>query len=186
MLTHYRDDLIKSVRLKTDAILWLMQDYEWQFFLTGYFEGHRAGHNLWPIWEEFTSDPPAEALLDVYREIDTQLGRIQAELNLSDTALLIFSMHGMAAGYAQDHFLPAVMDRINAAYLQKTGQARISLAKPRIARMLREPVTVASVGHSKVGGSDSARLAESIESGVEVGMGRQRQAFQCPVAGRDG
>lgn len=140
MLTHFRDDLIKSVRLKTDAIIWLMKEYEWQFFLAGYFEGHRAGHNLWPIWDEFTSDPPEGALLDVYREIDTQFGRLQAELNLSNTALLIFSMHGMAPGYAQDHFLPAVMDRINAAYLHRIGQARISLAKPRIARMLRQTV----------------------------------------------
>ena len=140
ILTQHRDDLIRSVRLKTDAILWLMQDYEWQFFLTSYFEGHRAGHNLWPIWEEFASDPPEEALLDVYREIDTQIGRIENALNLSETAFVIFSMHGMAAGYAQDHFLPAVMDRINSTYLQKTGQARPSYEKPRIARMLRQTV----------------------------------------------
>ena len=49
-------------------------------------------------------------------------------------------MHGMAAGYAQDHFLPAVMDRINAAYLHKTGHAEPSYEKPRIARMLRQTV----------------------------------------------
>ena len=139
-LTHYRDDLINSVRMKTDAILWLMQDYEWQFFLTAYFEGHRAGHNLWPIWDDFASDPPEEALLDVYREIDAQLGRIQAALNSSDTVLIIFSMHGMAPGYAQDHFLPAVMDRINAAYLKKSGHPLPRYEKPRIVRMLRQIV----------------------------------------------
>ena len=139
-LTRYRDDLIKSVRSKTDAIIWLMKQYDWQLFVTAYFEGHRAGHNLWPIWDDFASDPPEQALLDVYREIDAQIGRLQAELNLTDTALVIFSMHGMAPGYAQDHFLPAVMDRINAAYLHKTGQARPSYEKPRIARMLRQTV----------------------------------------------
>ena len=98
MLTHFRDDLINSVRMKTDAILWLMREHEWQLFLTGYFEGHRAGHNLWPIWDDFASDPPEEALLDVYREIDKQIGRLQAALNSRDTALVIFSMHGMATG----------------------------------------------------------------------------------------
>jgi predicted AlkP superfamily phosphohydrolase/phosphomutase len=140
MLARFRDDLIASVRTKTDAILWLMREHEWHFLLTGYFEGHRAGHNLWPIWDDFASDPPEEALLDVYREIDKQIGRLQAALNLADTAFVIFSMHGMAAGYAQDHFLPAVMDRINAAYLQKIGQARPSYEKPRIARLLRQTV----------------------------------------------
>jgi predicted AlkP superfamily phosphohydrolase/phosphomutase len=140
MLARFRDDLINSVRMKTDAILWLMREHEWHFLLTGYFEGHRAGHNLWPIWDEFASDPPEEALLDVYREIDKQIGRLEAALNLADTAFVIFSMHGMAAGYAQDHFLPAVMDRINAAYLQKTGQTRTRYEKPRIARLLRQTV----------------------------------------------
>ena len=140
MLARFRDDLINSVRMKTDAILWLMREHEWHFFLTGYFEGHRAGHNLWPIWDDFASDPPEEALLDVYREMDKQIGRIQAALSLDNTAFVIFSMHGMATGHAQDHFLPAVMDRINAAYLDKTGRVRTSYEKPRIARLLRQTV----------------------------------------------
>jgi len=64
-------------------------------FLTGFFEGDRAGHNLWPIWEDFASDPPQEVLLDVYREeIDQQIGRIQDALDLSDTALVIFPCMG--------------------------------------------------------------------------------------------
>ena len=83
-----------------------MQEFEWQCFITAYFEGHRAGHNLWPIWEDFSSDPPEEAMLDVYREIDAQIGRLLRALDLSETALILFSMHGMAPGYAQDHFLP--------------------------------------------------------------------------------
>jgi predicted AlkP superfamily phosphohydrolase/phosphomutase len=140
MLTHFRDDMINSVRKKSDAILWLMREHEWQFFVTSYFEGHRAGHNLWPIWDDFASDPPEDALLDVYREIDTQIGRLQEALDLSKTALVIFSMHGMSAGYAQDHFLPVVVDRINALYLQKTGRAVPRHEKPRIARMLRQTV----------------------------------------------
>ena len=140
MLGHFRDDMINSVRVKTEAILWLMREHDWQFFVTSYFEGHRAGHNLWPIWDDFASDPPEEALLDVYREIDTQIGRLQEALDLSKTALVIFSMHGMSAGYAQDHFLPAVMDRINEAYLQKTGQATKRHKKPHIARILRQTV----------------------------------------------
>lgn len=140
MLGHFRDDMIKSVRTKTDAILWLMREHEWQLFVTSYFEGHRAGHNLWPIWDEFASDPPEEALLDVYREIDSQIGRLQEALDLSKTALVVFSMHGMSAGYAQDHFLPAIMDRINDAYLQKTGQAAKRHKKPHIARILRQTV----------------------------------------------
>jgi predicted AlkP superfamily phosphohydrolase/phosphomutase len=204
-LSRYRDDLIKSVRLKTDAIVWLMKEYDWQLFVTAYFEGHRAGHNLWPIWDDFASDPPEQALLDVYREIDAQIGRLQAELNLSDTALVIFSMHGMAPGFAQDHFLPAVMDRINAAYLRETGQARQGHEKPRIARMLRQTVPpsiqlgIRRVVGQKVqdwlidrewrGGRDwTSTPAFAVPGGGDVGFirlnikGRERDGFLPPAA----
>ena len=120
-LAKLRDQLIRSTKLKTDAILLLMQQFEWRCFITAYFEGHRAGHNLWPIWEDFSSDPPENAMLEVYQELDRQIGRLLEALDLSDTALILFSMHGMAPGYAQDHFLPAVMERINNVYLKSCG-----------------------------------------------------------------
>jgi len=140
VLSRQRDSLIESVKRKTEAVLWLMKRFEWQFFLTGYFEGHRAGHNLWPIWEDFSSDPPDGAMLDVYRELDTQLGRLLAALNLSETALVVFSMHGMAPGFAQDHFLPVVMDRLNTLYARRTGKNGAAPAKASIARLMREYV----------------------------------------------
>ena len=134
-LEKYRDKLIRSTKLKTDAILWLMRTFEWQCFVTAYFEGHRAGHNLWPIWDDFSSDPPEHAMLDVYRELDAQLGCLLEAIDLSDTALILFSMHGMAPGYAQDHFLPPVMERINNIYLKGAGMAALCRfrACPRIA-----------------------------------------------------
>ena len=108
-----------------------MREFDWQCFITAYYEGHRAGHNLWPIWEDFASDPPEDAMLDVYREIDAQIGRLLGALDLSNTALVLFSMHGMAAGYGQDHFLPEIMQRINHLYLSKFGH-QVAAAKARI------------------------------------------------------
>ncbi len=160
MLTQFRDDLIESLRLKTDAIIWMMRSHEWQFFLTGYFEGHRAGHNLWPIWEEFASDPPKEALLDVYRVIDTQIGRIQAELDMSQTALVLFSMHGMTPGYAQDHFLPAIMDRINAVYFEKTGRIRPQYKSRYRADATAGRSAVSAIGRSQSRGPEGTGLAD--------------------------
>lgn len=139
-LAKMRDDLIRSARLKTEAILWLMKSFEWECFLTAYYEGHRAGHNLWPIWEDFSSDPPEDAMLDVYRELDVQIGRLLEALNLSETAVILFSMHGMAPGYAQDHFLPAVMGRINQAFLEQRGHKVPQKRGTGLARMLRQTV----------------------------------------------
>jgi predicted AlkP superfamily phosphohydrolase/phosphomutase len=139
VLARHRDKQILSLRRKTDAILWLMKEFEWQFFLTAYYEGHRAGHNLWPIWEEFSSDPPEHAMLDVYRELDTQFGRILAALDLSDTTVVLFSMHGMTAGYAQDHFLEPVMNRVNSLYAEANGDS-VKPGRRSIARILRQTV----------------------------------------------
>jgi predicted AlkP superfamily phosphohydrolase/phosphomutase len=139
-LSKLRDQLIKSTKTKTDAMLWLMQEFDWTCFITGYFEGHRAAHNLWPIWEDFSSDPPEGAMLDVYREIDLQLGRVLAALHLSDTTFILFSMHGMKAGYAQSHFLPDVMERVNHLYLKKLGHYAPPPSKGGLARMLRQTV----------------------------------------------
>ena len=138
-LAAVRDRLIQSTRKKTDAILWAMREFDWQCFITAYYEGHRAGHNLWPIWEDFASDPPEDAMLDVYREIDAQIGRLLGALDLSSTALVLFSMHGMAAGYAQDHFLPEIMERVNRLYLGKLGH-HVEPRRPGLARVLRQTV----------------------------------------------
>ena len=139
-LGELRDRLIKSVKLKTEAMLWLMREFEWTCFVTGIFEGHRAAHSLWPIWGDFSSDPPEGAMLDVYREIDTQLGRVLSALDLSETTFILFSMHGMTAGRAQDHFLPELMPRINQLYLKKIGHEAPPRPAGGLARFLRQTV----------------------------------------------
>jgi predicted AlkP superfamily phosphohydrolase/phosphomutase len=136
-LAKLRDRLIKSTKLKTDAILWLMQTFDWQCFITGYYEGHRAGHNLWPIRDD--SDTPEDAMLDVYREIDTQVGRLLKALDHSETGLFLFSMHGMTPGFSQDHFLVPVIESINNLYLRERGH-EVPRRNPGLAHALRSTV----------------------------------------------
>ena len=38
--------------------------------MTGWYEAHRAGHNLWPVEGDFGSDASPDAMLAVYRETD--------------------------------------------------------------------------------------------------------------------
>ena len=135
-----RDHLITSIKAKTEAMLWLMREFDWNCFVTGIFEGHRAAHNLWPIWEDFSSDPPEGAMLDVYRAIDFQIGRVLAALDLSETTFILFSMHGMMAGYAQDHFLPDVMGRVNQLYMKRLGHYAPPQSTGGFARRLRQTV----------------------------------------------
>ena len=113
-----REQQISAVKAKADATLYLMNN-PWRLFVTGWYEAHRAGHNLWPVEGDFASDASPDAMLSVYRETDRQLGRICAALDLNEgeTSLLLFALHGMEPNTAQDHFLAEILWRLNSVYL---------------------------------------------------------------------
>ena len=113
-----RNQQIAAVKAKADATLYLMRK-PWRLFVSGWYEVHRAGHNLWPIDSDFGSDASPDAMLAVYQETDRQLGRICAALDHdeADTSLLVFALHGMEPNRAQDHFLPEILSRLNRIYL---------------------------------------------------------------------
>ena len=113
-----RDQLIRAVRAKADATLHLMSR-PWRLFVTGWYEAHRAGHNLWPVEGSFGSEASPDAMLAVYAETDRQIGRILAALRPGDdgSSLLLFALHGMEPNRAQDHFLPEILSRLNRLYL---------------------------------------------------------------------
>ncbi|MEP7129885.1 MAG: alkaline phosphatase family protein [Sphingomicrobium sp.] len=113
-----RDRLIAAVRAKADAALDLM-NRPWNLFVTGWFELHRAGHNLWPVDGDFGSDASPDAMLAVYEETDWQLGRViaAAEAKGGETSLLLFALHGMEPNRTQVHFLTEILLRLNCLYL---------------------------------------------------------------------
>jgi predicted AlkP superfamily phosphohydrolase/phosphomutase len=118
---HHR--LIAAVERKADAILWLMNRQDWQFFLVGFYEAHRAGHILWPIEEGFASKADPGALLEIYKAQDRQLQRIIEHSLDERTTLILFALHGMGPNTAQDHFLLKIMSKLNARYLSELGIA---------------------------------------------------------------
>lgn len=66
-------------------------------------EAHHAGHHLWQtvepehsLYEDLPAaqPPPDVGLVDVFREIDRQIGRLTGAVG-EDEAVLVFSLHGM-------------------------------------------------------------------------------------------
>ena len=133
-----RDQLVRAVRAKADATLYLMQR-PWSLFVTGWYEAHRAGHNLWPIGGDFASEASPDAMLAVYAETDRQLGRVMAALQLeeTDTSLLVFALHGMEPNRAQDHFLPEILSRLNSLYLGRRQKGSNKPASLNVTAFLR-------------------------------------------------
>jgi predicted AlkP superfamily phosphohydrolase/phosphomutase len=134
-----RDALIKSVKRKTDAILWLMERDEWRFFLSSYYEMHRAGHNLWPVDGPFGSEADPEALRDVLQALDAEIARIVEHVSDGRTTVILFALHGMEPNRAQDHFLQEIMARLNTLYLTERGH-RCARGRDNVMSILRKRV----------------------------------------------
>ena len=94
--------------------------------------------------------------------------------------LVLFSMHGMTAGYAQDHFLPEIIQRINHLYLSKFGHQvppRRPGSGPRVAT---DGARLDTTPHSRAGWPDGSGLA-----GRSRMEGRQRLEDDSGVSGPD-
>lgn len=118
-----RDSMVDALSRKTDALFWLMDRFDWRFFLVGYYELHRAGHNLLVVDGEFGSKADPDALLEVYRAQDRALGRILEKVGDARTTVVLAALHGMAPNWAQDHFLDEILARLNAAWLSSRGES---------------------------------------------------------------
>ncbi|HET7585384.1 MAG TPA: alkaline phosphatase family protein [Gemmatimonadaceae bacterium] len=98
--------LLRSVRAKTDAILWLMRERPWDCFVAVYGETHPGAHYCW--------DPARNAdqqrLRELYRELDTGIGRIASALP-DDTTMLIVTGDRIAPNHSGWHLLPDLLRR---------------------------------------------------------------------------
>jgi predicted AlkP superfamily phosphohydrolase/phosphomutase len=176
-LEKIRNDLVRGAKKKGALLRWAIEQAPWDFFIGVFGETHRGGHILWPDGPD--SDAiPANALLDVYRAVDAALGDLLTAPSLADAGLILFSIHGMGPNTSQEHFVPAVMDLVNAGFAgsapdqpSKRGprpphgivralRERVPAAiQNRIARLVPVSVRDEVVNRSVVGGHDWARTS---------------------------
>ncbi len=135
-----RDDLIRSIDQKADATLWLMDREDWRFFLAGFYEVHRAGHNLMVVEGDFGSEADPDALLSVYEAQDLALGRIIDKARGENTSVILFSLHSMVPNQAQGHFLDPIFARLADAWAVRNGAAPQSPRKPNLMARLRAAI----------------------------------------------
>ncbi len=176
-LEKIRNDLVRGARRKGALVRWLLDDAPWDFFITVFGETHRGGHILWP--DGPGSDAiPAGALLDVYRAVDEALGDILGATALAGAGVIVFALHGMGPNISQEHFVPRVMDLVNAGFAGRAedrpgigkGQSQPGMVRRlrervpasiqnRIARLVPVSVRDEVVNRSVVAGHDWARTA---------------------------
>jgi predicted AlkP superfamily phosphohydrolase/phosphomutase len=122
------DQILDSIIRKSDAIIWLGRNRPWQFYLASIQDAHRAGHNLWPVNDEFSSDVAPDSLLKIYQALDHHVARILDALVDERTDAVLFTLNGMGSNRAQNHFLPQLLHRLNREWMgervPKTGASK--------------------------------------------------------------
>ncbi len=108
--------LISGAAIKGELTRRLMAQEGWDLFVVVFGESHRGGHILWRDPDSHDPLLASDALLEVYVAVDTALGAIVDQMDLSCDSLVLFSLHGMQANQSQEHFVPKLMDRLNAGF----------------------------------------------------------------------
>ena len=141
-LARIHDNLVAGARRKGELAAWLYAQRRWDFFLTVFGETHRGGHLLWP---DDGGDAGLTPLLDVYRAVDAALAPLLAAAAARDAVVLVFALHGMGPNTSQEHFVPPILDCVNAAFATRArpDADRAAAAPPArrgLVRLLRERV----------------------------------------------
>lgn len=116
-LDKVRRSLIASARKKAELTQALMRELDWDVFLTVFAETHRGGHALFGA----EGDPASETtpLLDVYRAVDEAVGQLLKCVDLSETTVMAFAVHGMTRDDAQSHIVRPLLDRVNKRFMEE-------------------------------------------------------------------
>ena len=137
-----RANLVAGARRKGELSRWMAEFEPWDFFLTVFGETHRGGHILWPE-KEPQSPIPSDALRDVYRAVDDAIGHLLDSPSMKGVPVVLFALHGMGDNISQEHFVPKIVDRMNAAFAgeKSTGDNSAPVAphgQRSLMRTLRE------------------------------------------------
>ncbi len=97
--------LLEKVDHDFKIIRYLVDNYEWDFFMSVIMSIDRAQHTLWKFFDKghprYVEDPDLElGLLDIYKRIDNYLGSL-LEILPEDTNYVILSDHGAKRMYAR-------------------------------------------------------------------------------------
>jgi predicted AlkP superfamily phosphohydrolase/phosphomutase len=137
---YIRDSMIAAIDAKMNALSYLSSARPWDLLLVGFYEVHRAGHNLMFIEDDIGTEVDPEALLDVYAAQDRALGKLIDTFDDGRTTFGVFSLHSIEPNRAQSHFMRPALSRLNACWLNETRGADAPPARTNLMARLRKAV----------------------------------------------
>jgi len=111
----FRDQLVAGVKKKAELTGYLLKQQDWDLFAAVFSEAHCVGHQCWhfhdrgyPLHDEQTAEVVGDPVKDVYRAIDSAIGRLVAQAG-KDTTIIIFCSHGMGPHYDGTFLLDSIL-----------------------------------------------------------------------------
>ena len=112
----YIERMVRGTGQQGDALVWLIENQEWDFLFGFFADCHQAGHYLWHLACPGGDDPeePAPDLRDglssIYRAVDDALGAVLAALP-GDTTALVVNPSAMGVHHGLGEAVEPVLDR---------------------------------------------------------------------------
>lgn len=114
----FGDRLVLGVERKTEMTLQLLRREPWDLFIQVFTEAHCAGHQCWHLHDPSHPDHDLSAavrvgdpLRDVYRAIDTAIGRLLEQVD-DETSVILLAGHGMGHNVGADFLLEEILERL--------------------------------------------------------------------------
>jgi len=130
-------ELLEGVRRRGELTRFVMSQADWRLCICVFTECHRAGHYFWPAPGPHPLEDPASMLLEVHRALDREIGQILAGVDLRQTTVIVFALHGMGPNTSQLHFVPELVDRINVGF-RNTADGLPPRRQRSLMRVLRD------------------------------------------------
>jgi predicted AlkP superfamily phosphohydrolase/phosphomutase len=115
-LKKLRDNVLEGVRTHGAVFRWLLERKDWEVFFASFSAPHCIGHHFWhwvdPTHPRHGEEDPyglADSLERVYKEIDSELGKM-LELVDDSTVVIVVAGHGMGPIYHASWNLPEILE----------------------------------------------------------------------------
>jgi len=115
---HIYDTIRFNVDRRLEATQFLLDQEDWDLFVTVFGEVHYAGHQFYHYFDRshWAYDPAraikfGEALPDTYAALDAALAALLKNVS-PETAVFIVSVHGIETNYSANHLMPTVLEKL--------------------------------------------------------------------------
>lgn len=113
-----RDSLQNQIDRRFELTDYLLQQGEWDCFVTIFNESHAAGHQCWhwhdsshPMFDVDAASIVGNPMRDIYMGIDKAIGKLLAKSG-PDTLVFISASHGMGPHYDGTLLLDEILERL--------------------------------------------------------------------------